>query len=219
MGNENRDEKLAKARERMVSNDLRRRGINDERIIKAMSEVRREAFVGDAYVEQAYSDGPLPIGCGQTISQPYIVGLMTQELWVDCDCEVLEIGTGSGYQTAILSRLAKKVYTVERVGQLSEGAQAVLGRMGAENVEFCVSDGSGGWPEKRTFDRIIITAAVPEIPRVVTEQLKDGGVIVAPVGLELQQLVVGEKHGSKIIERTVCDVRFVRLIGEYGFEQ
>ena len=225
-GNELRSsDRFAKARRRMLKQDLKGRDITDPRVLKVMAEIPREEFIPQSWQSQAYADGPLPIGMGQTISQPYIVALMTQELRVNCDCEVLEIGTGSGYQTAVLSKLVKKVYTIERFAQLSESAQAVLGRLGISNVEFYVGDGSCGWPEQRLppsrcFDRIMITAAVPKIPEPLTKQLADGGLIVAPVGYGgVQELVVCEKRANKIIERLICDVRFVRLLGEYGFEQ
>ena len=196
------------------------RDITNPDVLKAMGEVRREEFVPETYQSQAYADGPLPIGMGQTISQPYIVALMTQELRLNRDCEVLEIGTGSGYQTAVLSRLVKKVYTIERFAELSESAQAVLGRLGISNVEFYIGDGSCGWPQQRCFDRIMITAAVPEMPQPLIEQLAEGGFIVAPVGLSgVQELVVCEKKAAHITKRLICDVRFVKLLGEYGFEE
>ena len=217
----------------MVSRDLMGRDITDPDMLRVMGEVRREEFVPQAYESQAYADSPLPIGMGQTISQPYIVALMTQELKVNRDCEVLEIGTGSGYQTAILGKLVKKVYTIERFGQLSESAQAVLGRLGIDNIEFYVGDGSCGWPRQRwdpilqrmakwepCFDRIMITAAVPKIPQPLLKQLADGGLIVAPVGPPgVQELVVCEKKAAHITKRFICDVRFVKLLGEYGFEE
>jgi protein-L-isoaspartate(D-aspartate) O-methyltransferase len=216
---------FAKARQRMLKRDLEGRDITDRRVLKVMAEIPREEFIPQSWQSQAYADGPLPIGMGQTISQPYIVALMTQELRVNKDCEVLEIGTGSGYQTAVLSKLVKKVYTVERFAQLSESAQAVLGRLGVSNVEFYVGDGSCGWPKSRLppskcFDRIMITAAVPKIPEPLAKQLADGGLIVAPVGYGgVQELVACEKKANKIIERLICDVRFVKLLGEYGFEE
>ena len=213
-------DRLAEVRERMLRWDLRGRDITDPGVLKAMSEVRREEFVLEAYQSQAYGDGPLPIGMGQTISQPYIVALMTQELRLNRYCEVLEIGTGSGYQTAVLSKLAKKVYTIERFGELSESAQAVLGRLGVGNVEFYIGDGSCGWPEQKCFDRITITAAVPKMPEPLIEQLAEGGLMVGPVGPSgVQELVVCEKKADKIIKRAICDVRFVKLVGRYGFEE
>jgi protein-L-isoaspartate(D-aspartate) O-methyltransferase len=223
-GQENKD-KFNKAKARMLKRDLKGRGITNEQVLKAMAEVPREEFVPESYLSQAYADGPLPIGMGQTISQPYIVALMTQELWIDLDCEVLEIGTGSGYQTAILSKLAKKVYTVERFAELSESAQVVLGRLGVSNVEFYVGDGSCGWPESRLptsgcFDRIMITAAVPQIPKPLLKQLANSGFLVGPVGYGgAQKLVICEKRRDKLIERVICDVRFVKLFGEHGFYQ
>ena len=195
--------RLAKARRRMFKRDLEGRDITNEHVLKVMAEVPREEFIPEPYSSQAYADGPLPIGMGQTISQPYIVALMTQELRVNRDCEVLEIGTGSGYQTAVLSKLVKKVYTIERFAQLSESAQAVLGRFGVSNVEFYVGDGSCGWPKSRLptsrcFDRIMITAAVPKMPEPLAKQLADGGLIVAPVGYGgVQKLVACEKKRIK----------------------
>lgn len=215
---------LAKARQQMLERDLKGRGITDPRVLKAMAEIPREEFLPDAYRPQAYDDGPLPIGLGQTISQPYIVALMTQELHVDSNCEVLEVGTGSGYQSAVLSRLVKKVYTIERFSQLSESAQAILRRLGVSNIEFCVGDGSCGWPQDQLppggcFDRIIVTAAVPKIPEPLTNQLAEGGLIVMPVGYgALQDLVVGQNKKGTLIERIVCSCRFVKLLGKYGFE-
>ena len=223
-GRENKD-KFGVARERMLRLDLKGRDITNPDVLKVMAEVPREEFIPESYFSQAYADGPLPIGMGQTISQPYIVALMTQELRVNRDCEVLEIGTGSGYQTAVLSKLAKKIYTIERFAQLSESAQAVLGRLGISNVEFYIGDGSCGWPEPRLpssgcFDRIMITAAVPQIPEPLVKQLADGGFLVGPVGYGgVQELAACEKKAGKLIEKVICDVRFVKLLGEYGFEQ
>ena len=219
------EQKFHKAKERMLRWDLKGRDIVDPRVLAVMAEVPREEFVPNSYRSQAYNDGPLPIGQGQTISQPYIVALMTQELRVTGDCEVLEIGTGSGYQTAVLSKLAKKVYTIERFSELAESAQKVLSRLELSNVEFYVGDGSCGWPASRLpasgcFDRIMITAAVPEIPEPVTEQLADGGVLVAPIGGGgAQELVVCEKKANRFMERAICDVRFVKLVGKHGFDQ
>ena len=204
----------------MLDRDLKGRDITDPRVLAVMAEVPREEFVPDSHQSQAYADGPLPIGRGQTISQPYIVALMTQELRVDRGCEVLEIGTGSGYQTTILSKLAKKVYTIERVSELAESAQAVLGRLGVDNVEFHIGDGSCGWPEQRSFDRIIFTATAPTMPKPLVDQLAEGGLMVGPVGCEgVQELMAWEKKKEQTLKRTLCEVRFVKLLGEYGFEQ
>ena len=218
--NNNNNQSLEKARRQMVNSDLLGRGITDERILAVMEEICREEFVPDKYSSAAYSDGPLPIGCGQTISQPYIVALMTQQLKVNDKCEILEIGTGSGYQTAILAKLAKKVYTVEVNRQLAESAQAVLGRMGYSNIEYYIGDGSAGWYEEKEFDGIMVTAAVPSVPEPLKRQLKPGGIMAIPVGGSgYQRLMACEKKPVGLVERFVCDVRFVRLIGEYGFEQ
>jgi len=220
MRNQQHKDRLAEARQRMFRYDLMGRGITDANVLKVMGEIRREEFVPQTHQSKAYADGPLPIGMGQTISQPYIVALMTQELRLSSECEVLEIGTGSGYQTAILSKLVKKVYTVERFSKLSESAQVVLGRIGVENVEFYIGDGSCGWPEQRCFDRIMITAAVPKIPEPLIEQLAEGGLMVGPVGYAgVQELVVCEKKKGEIKKRAICDVRFVKLLGEYGFKE
>ena len=209
----------------MLRCDLRGRDITDPRVLAVMAEIPREEFIPQSHQSQAYSDGPLPIGMDQTISQPYIVALMTQELRVDPECEVLEIGTGSGYQTAVLSKLVKKIYTIERFSGLADSARKVLGDVDINNVEFYIGDGSSGWPASRLptsgcFDRIIITAGVPKIPEPRVEQLADGGLIVAPVGGRgVQGLVTCEKKAGKLITRAICDVRFVRLIGTHGFEQ
>jgi len=227
-GFKNRD-RFAKARQRMLEQDLAGRDITDPQVLKVMAEIPREEFIPEPYRSQAYADGPVPIGMEQTISQPYIVALMTQELRVNSDCEVLEIGTGSGYQTAALCKLAKKVYTIERIRELSESAQAVLARLDIRNVEFYIGDGSCGWPptetfggrpQEKTFERIMITAAVPKIPLPLLKQLADGGLVVAPVGYEgVQELILGEKRKDALIQKVICDVRFVKLLGQYGFEE
>lgn len=223
-GHQSKD-KFNTAKERMLRWDLRGRDITDPRVLAVMAEMPREEFIPQSHRLQAYKDGPLPIGNDQTISQPYIVALMTQELQVNPECEVLEIGTGSGYQTAILGKLAKKVYTIERFSELTDSAKAVLSKLDIRNVDFYIGDGSIGWPVSRLphsgcFDRIMITAGVPEIPEPIVKQLADGGRIVAPVGgRTVQRLVTCEKKADKLKTRFICDVRFVRLIGEHGFEQ
>lgn len=212
----------------MLERNLKGRGITDSEVLKVMGQVQRQEFVPEKYYSQAYADGPLPLGMDQTISQPYIVALMTQELQLNHDCEVLEIGTGSGYQTAILAELAKRVYTIEKLNQLSESAQVVLGRLGIKNVEFYIGDGSCGWPSRGmepgavvpSFDRIIFTAAAPKMPEPLGKQLADGGLMVGPIGYGvIQELMAFEKKAGKITEKAICDVRFVRLIGKYGFEE
>lgn len=220
MDSRGKPDRFAKARQRMLECDLKGRGITDPDVLRVMEEIRREEFVPGQYQSQAYSDGPLPIGLGQTISQPYIVALMTEELRLNPDCEVLEIGTGSGYQTAILCMLVKKVYTIERFAQLSESAQSLLNRLGINNVEFYIGDGSCGWPEQKTFDRILVTAAVPNIPEPLLKQLVDGGLIMAPIGPPgIQELIVCQKTKNKLTERFICDCRFVKLLGKYGFDE
>jgi protein-L-isoaspartate(D-aspartate) O-methyltransferase len=207
-------------RRAMVDKDLKGRGIAEPGVISAMGQVPREEFVPKSYQSQAYADSPLPIGMGQTISQPYIVALMTQELRLNNYCEVLEVGTGSGYQTAILGKLARNVYTIERSSELSVAAQAVLGRLGFTNIEFYIGDGSRGWKDNRKFDRVIITAAVPKIPQMLIDQLSESGILVAPVGeAGEQKLITATKKDGKLIERFVCDVRFVKLIGEDAFKE
>lgn len=204
----------------MVKDQLMRRDITDPAVLDVFRRVPRELFVPAKYAEEAYGDYPVPIGIGQTISQPYIVALMTQCLRLNDRCTVLELGTGSGYQAAILAMLAKKVYTIERVPQLSEGAQAVIGGLGIDNVEFYIGDGSKGWPGDMEFDRIIITAAIPDIPATLTRQLKNNGILVAPVGGPLyQDLLVIEKVNHSLYSKNVCSCRFVKLIGKYGFDE
>jgi len=204
----------------MLEEHLHGRGIVDADVLRAMAEVPRERFVPPEHRYRAYTDGPLPIGEGQTISQPYIVALMTQLLRVHPDCEVLEVGTGSGYQTAILARLAERVCTIERFPGLSAAAQQTLAELGIGNVEFRVGDGSCGWPEGRTFDRIMITAAVPDFPAPLVTQLADPGIIVAPVGHgSLQELTVAEKRDGRLIESYAGSCRFVKLIGRHGFPE
>jgi protein-L-isoaspartate(D-aspartate) O-methyltransferase len=208
------------ARARMVADQLQARDITDPAVLRVMGEVPREEFVPPEQRWRAYADGPLAIGAGQTISQPYIVALMTQVLRIGPESEVLEIGTGSGYQTAVLARLARRVYTIERFSELSAAARDVLARLGLDNVEFRVGDGSCGWPEQRTFARILITAALPDFAPSLVAQLAEGGVMVAPVGHEaVQELVVAEKYRGKLVERSVCSCRFVRLIGQCGFAE
>lgn len=207
-------------RQAMVKYHLRGRDIYDVRVLETFEKVPREFFVPEKYAPNAYDDNPLPIGMGQTISQPYIVALMTQRLELSGCEQVLEIGTGSGYQTAILAALADRVYTVERFSELSEHAQAVLAKLDYCNIDFAVADGSCGWPEPKEFDRIIVTAAMPAIPGPLKDQLKENGLIVAPVGgTYAQELVVVRKHQGKFITNAVCGCRFVKLIGRYGYSE
>jgi protein-L-isoaspartate(D-aspartate) O-methyltransferase len=208
------------ARERMITCHLRGRDITDPAVLAAMGRIRREAFVLPRYAGQAYDDNPLPIGMGQTISQPYIVALMTQSLRLTGSEEVLEIGTGCGYQTAVLAALARRVFTIERFAELTETAQAVLSQLGYENINYYIGDGTTGWPDRRPFDRILLTAAVPEPPKPLLAQLADGGLLVAPVGGEHAQTVtVVEKKGDDFKTHNLCDCRFVKMMGQFGFER
>ncbi len=209
---------LSEKRKMMVDTQIVARGVKDPRVIKAMLEVPRHLFVPPEYIDQAYEDYPLPIGYGQTISQPYMVAVMTELLELDETHKVLEIGTGSGYQTAILAAIAREVYTVERVPELSERAQRILEKLGFDNVKFKVGDGSLGWPEYSPYDRIIVTAAAPDIPEPLKDQLKEGGIIVIPIGERYGQILVkGIKKNDKILTQELFPCAFVPLKGEYGF--
>jgi protein-L-isoaspartate(D-aspartate) O-methyltransferase len=205
----------------MVEEQIIRRGISDPRVIKAMEEVPRHKFIDEALVDTAYNDHPVPIGCGQTISQPYMVALMTQALKLKGDEKVLEIGTGSGYQAALLAELCQKVYTVDRISTLVERARRVLlDELGYKNIVLLVRDGTMGLPEYAPFDRIIVTAAAPEIPSPLIEQLKDGGRLVIPKGDRFTQtLLVVTKEKDKYITESLGGCVFVPLIGRYGWEE
>jgi protein-L-isoaspartate(D-aspartate) O-methyltransferase len=208
------------ARERMVETQIKARGIKDERVLKAMLKVPRHLFVDEALRDQAYGDFPLPIGEGQTISQPYIVALMTEALELKGIERVLEIGTGSGYQTAILAELALWVYTIERFPTLLERAKKVLKELGYKNISFKLDDGTLGWKEAAPFDAIIVTAASPDIPPPLVEQLAEGGRMVIPIGDEFSQtLIKGVKKGGKLHTKALEPVRFVKLVGAYGFKE
>jgi protein-L-isoaspartate(D-aspartate) O-methyltransferase len=215
------DEKnLAEQKAKMITAHLKARDITDPAVLDIMAKIPRQEFVTESYAPQAYADNPLPIGLGQTISQPYIVALMTQWLDLNKQCEVLELGTGSGYQTAILASLAKQVCTIERHNQLIESAQNTLQRLGLDNIEYFAGDGSNGWPEDKTFDRIIITAAVPEIPLPVIDQLADSGKLIAPIGGQFSQtLMLYEKKFDILTPTNICGCRFVKLRGDPGFQQ
>ena len=211
---------FAAPRQAMIQYQLKGRDITDPAVLEVMAELPREKFVPAEFVNQAYADNPVSIGCGQTISQPYIVALMTQELKLDKDCCVLEIGTGSGYQTAILGKLAKEVFTIERIEELRRNAQKVLGELNINNIQFYVGDGTCGWPEQKKFDRIIITAGAAEMPKPLLEQLKIDGLAVAPLGGDyVQELVVIEKDKDGLKAKTICGCKFVRLIGKFGYAE
>lgn len=196
----------------MVEKQLKARDITDEKVLNAMLKVERHKFVPKQYQDLAYIDEPLPIGYNQTISQPYIVALMTQLLELKGNERILEIGTGSGYQAAVLAEIVKEVYTIEIIPQLASNAEKLLKELGYTNVFVKVGDGYLGWPEHAPFDGIIVTCAPDHIPQPLIEQLKDGGRMVIPVGNVYQELVVVEKQKDKIIKRSVIPVRFVPMI-------
>lgn len=207
------------AREDMVRSQLIPRGISDTRVLEAMREVPREKFVPDQMKLYAYEDSPLAIGNGQTISQPYIVALMTEALDLTDKDKVLEIGTGSGYQAAVLSRLCKAVYTVERIAPLSESAGKVLKELGYANVYLKVYDGTLGWSENAPYDAIMVTAGAPMIPDPLIAQLKEGGHLVVPVGDRVsQELIKVVRKGESYYQEDLGGVRFVNLIGEFGWK-
>ncbi len=213
------DDLLVRDRLRMVSDQLEARGIRDERLLDAMREVPRHRFVPPSLVHQAYVDAPLPIGEGQTISQPFIVAEMTQLLALSGTEKVLEIGTGSGYQTAILCRLSREVVTVERVPLLAERARGILHELGVSNVVFRVGDGSVGVPEEAPFDRVIVTAASPEVPAPLFEQLVEEGIMVIPIGGRWEQdLCLVRKESGAMRKEWMGGCRFVPLLGRWGFE-
>lgn len=211
---------LAVARKRMVA-ELERRGITDQRVIGAMLELPRHLFVEEAMAAQAYSDTSLPIGEKQTISQPYIVAKMTQMLELSGRERVLELGTGSGYQAAVLATLADRVYTVERIRPLAMKARKVLDGLRLLNVNLRIGDGTDGWPEEAPFDAILVTAGSPQIPQCLIDQLAPGGRLVIPVGDRVdQQLVLVKKNLDGSVERQEADgCRFVRLIGRNGWSE
>lgn len=209
---------LSEAKTRMLREHLVARGINNDRVLAAFAAVPREEFVPIRYRDLSYADMPLEIGEGQTISQPYVVAFMTQLLDPQPKDIVLEVGTGSGYQAAILAKLVKKVYTIERLENLAKEAQKVLRKLNFNNVEVVIGDGSRGLPEKAPFAGIIITAAAPEIPRPLLEQLGVGGRLVVPVGSGFSQDMIKITKTKKRLEKeTHPGFRFVPLVGEYGF--
>jgi protein-L-isoaspartate(D-aspartate) O-methyltransferase len=196
----------------MVERQLRQRGIDDPRTLRAMTKVPREKFVPKELANKAYDDRPLPIGYNQTISQPFIVGFMTQQLQPKSTDRVLEIGTGSGYQAAVLGELVAEVYTIEIVRPLAQQAEALLRELGYKNVHVKAGDGYKGWPEHAPFDAIIVTAAPDHVPQPLVEQLKEGGRLIIPVGKNpAQRLYTYEKRGGQLKETAVLPVRFVPL--------
>lgn len=209
---------LAVARKKMVA-ELVKRGITDQRVLAAMQELPRHIFVEEAMASQAYGDGSLPIGEKQTISQPFIVARMTQMLELSGREKVLELGTGSGYQAALLATLANRVYTVERIRPLALKARKALDSLGLLNVNLRIGDGTNGWAEEAPFDAILVTAGAPYLPQCLIDQLAPGGRLVIPVGDRVdQQLVMVRKNADGSIETQEADgCRFVRLIGKNGW--
>jgi len=207
------DDPFGEQRLRMVEQQLRARGIRDEAVLRAMARVPRHLFVPDNVQESGYADGPLPIGHGQTISQPYIVAYMSERLELGGGESVLEIGSGSGYQAAVLAETAARVYTVEAIPELAAGARAVLeGQLGYRNVFFRIGRGQEGWPEFAPFDRILLTAAPAEFPPELFAQLAEGGIAIAPVGGGDQRLVRYRKQGGTIHSEDLIGVIFVPLV-------
>jgi len=203
----------------MVKNQIEARGVRDSRVLEAMKTVPRHEFVNESLIDQAYSDHPLPIGDQQTISQPYIVALMTEALQVDKDDRVLEIGTGSGYQAAILAQLAYRVYTIERNRNLYEMGRRILEKLGYYNVVCRYGDGTLGWKEESPFDAILVTAGAPDIPKPLVDQLGMGGRMVIPVGSSSSQQLVKLYRDEKGLHQTeLGGCRFVKLIGQRGWK-
>ncbi len=206
------DEEFARERRLMTESQIRARGVRDARVLAAMAKVPRHLFVPEHLRGRAYSDEPLPIGEGQTISQPYIVAYMTAALGLRGGERVLEIGTGSGYQTAVLAECGDEVWTVEILESLSRHARAVLDGLGYTGVHYRVGDGWAGWPEEAPFDAIIVTAAAAEMPAALEDQLAVGGRMVVPVGTDLQELVLVRRRKSGLSRERLLAVRFVPLI-------
>ncbi|MCI2429921.1 protein-L-isoaspartate(D-aspartate) O-methyltransferase [Candidatus Acetothermia bacterium] len=199
---------------------LATQGITDKSVLDAMLRIPRHLFIANALWDQAYADHPLPIEQNQTISQPYIVALMTQALQIQKSDRVLEIGTGSGYQTAILAELAGRVYTIERFPQLSQQACKLLGAASYTNIDYRVGDGTLGWPEEISFEKIIVTAAAPEVPAPLLTQLADGGRMVLPVGgRQLQMLLLIQRENQEFIREELCACSFLPLIGKEGWRE
>ncbi len=206
-------------RERMVEEQIISRGVKDSLVIEAMKAVPRHLFVDRTYYPQAYNDYPLPIGYGQTISQPYMVAVMTELLELTGKETVLEIGTGSGYQTAILALCSARVFTIERISELSMKARKILGELGFTNINFMIGDGTIGWPEYAPYDGIIVTAGAPDIPDPLIEQLADNGRMVIPIGGEyFQTLNLIKKQKGTIVRKELFECTFVPLLGKEGWQ-
>jgi len=220
MSPETQAEQFAAQREQMVNTQLRARGISDERVLAIMSRVPRHEFAAEEYREQAYEDHPVPIGEGQTLSQPYIVAIMLEALSLNGSEKVLEVGTGSGYQTALLAELAREVYSIERHASLAHSAENVLRKLGYRNVSVIVGDGSQGLPDQAPFDAIIVSAAAPRMPSALFEQLQEGGRMIVPVGpAHAQDLQLVRKLQSQPVVDNLEGCRFVPLIGGQGYPE
>jgi len=215
-------DRYVKQRMRMVDSQIKSRGIREPRLLKAMETIPRHLFVDEALRDQAYNDNPLPIDERQTISQPYIVALMTEALELKGSEKVLEIGTGSGYQTAILADLAERVFSIERIASLANGARKLLDSLNYFNVAIRVGDGSYGWKEESPYDAIIVTAGAPNIPKILVEQLAVGGRLVMPIGSRHSQVLIKLTRQSDDIndlkKEDLGGCRFVDLIGDHGWE-
>jgi len=211
---ETQEEHYRRLRQWMVETQIARRDITDSNVLKAMRTVPRHLFVPREFCDQSYRDGPLPIGHDQTISQPYIVAIMTQLLQIDSVSKVLEIGTGSGYQAAVLAEISDSVYTIEIIPALAHHADTLLDSLGYTSVHVRAGDGYLGWPEAAPFDAVIVTAAAPEIPQPLIDQLKIGGRMVIPVGNFSQELMLIAKSEDGIIKKSIIPVRFVPMTGE-----
>jgi protein-L-isoaspartate(D-aspartate) O-methyltransferase len=219
MNNHPSDREYADRRSEMVADQIEARGIRDARVLEAMRRVPRELCIPPTRRSEAYEDHPVSIGEGQTISQPYMVALMLQTLELTGGERVLEIGTGSGYQTALLAELCEEVFTVERIPTLADHARGVLEEMGYDNVHYGVGDGTLGWPGGGTFDGIVVSAGGPSVPPALEEQLADGGRLVIPVGDQYSQMLLAIRRcGQKLVERTVTSCVFVKLIGKDGWD-
>ena len=211
------NDKYEKVRKRMVSEHIVARGIKDQKVIQAMIKVERHLFVPKNKERMAYEDRPLPIGEGQTISQPYIVALMTEILELNKDMSVLEIGTGSGYQAAVLAEIVNEVYTIEIIETLGLKAKNTLDNLNYKNINFSIGDGYKGWAENAPFDAIIVTCAPTDIPKPLENQLKEGGKMIIPLGGSItQELVLFEKQNGKLIKKIVAPVRFVPMVRNDG---
>ena len=203
----------------MVERQIKARGITDAKLLEVLRQVPRHQFVQSADARCAYMDRPLPIGAGQTISQPYIVALMTQELELDGSEKVLEVGTGSGYQAAVLSKLVAEVHTVERKPGLAKRAKSILESLGFTNVFVHIGDGTLGWPEAEPFDRIITTAAAPKVPQPLLDQLRTGGKLIIPVGNRWRQILeLWKREENEFLKKEILPVVFVPLVGKEGWQ-